>query len=62
MVPTGTEGRGWHYPRTVLTEGNSDLPTGTEVQALDDGLVAAITLLNELRAAVIEKGRIKGAA
>jgi hypothetical protein len=33
----------------------SDPPTRAEVQALNDGLVAAITLLNELRAAPVEK-------
>jgi hypothetical protein len=40
----------------------SDPPTQARVQAVNDGLVAAITLLNELRAAVVEKGLIKGVA
>ena len=39
-----------------------DPPTQAHVQAVDDGLVAAITLLNETRAAVVEKGLIHGAA
>ena len=42
-------------PQTV-----SGQPTQAQVQALNDGLVAATTLLNELRAAVVEKGLIKG--
>ncbi|MCL4193977.1 MAG: hypothetical protein KJZ87_19725, partial [Thermoguttaceae bacterium] len=37
-----------------------DPPTRADVQVLNDGLVAAVTLLNELRAAVVEKGIIKG--
>lgn len=40
----------------------SDPPTRSEVQALNDGLLVAITLLNELRAAVVEKGLVKGGA
>jgi hypothetical protein len=40
----------------------SDPPTQAEVQAINDGLVAAIVLLNELRAALVEKGLIKGGA
>lgn len=40
----------------------SDPPTQAQVQALNDGLVAAIALLNELRAALVEKGLIKGSA
>ncbi len=40
----------------------SDPPTQAQVQALNDGLVAAITLLNEVHAGVVEKGLIKGAA
>ena len=38
----------------------SDAPTQAEVQAINDGLVAAVTLLKELRAAAVEKGIIKG--
>ena len=37
-----------------------DSRTQAQVQALNDGLVAVITLLNELRAAVVEKGIVKG--
>lgn len=40
----------------------SDPPTQAEVQAIHDGLVAAVALLNELRAALVEKGLIKGSA
>jgi len=36
--------------------------TQAQARAVKDGLVAAITLLNELPAAVVEKGVIKGAA
>ncbi|HRZ34789.1 MAG TPA: hypothetical protein P5534_00315 [Candidatus Paceibacterota bacterium] len=36
----------------------SDPPTRADVQAINDGLVAAITLLNELRATAVEKGLI----
>ncbi|HOC01439.1 MAG TPA: hypothetical protein PKM43_22150 [Verrucomicrobiota bacterium] len=39
----------------------SDPPTRAEVQALNDGLIAAITRLNEIRAAAIEIGLVKGA-
>jgi hypothetical protein len=46
-----------YAPQTI-----SDPPTQAEVQALNDGLVAVITLLNELRATAVEKGLIKGAA
>ena len=44
-----------HAPRTI-----SDPPTQAQVQALNDGLVTVITLLNELRVAAIENGLIKG--
>lgn len=47
---------------TYVSQTISDPPTRAEVQALNDGLVAAITLLNELRAATVEKGLIKGGA
>ena len=40
----------------------SNPPTRAEVQALNDALVAAITLLNEIRPAVVEKGAFKGGA
>ena len=45
---------------TYASQTISDPPTRAQVQALNDGLLAVITLLNELRAAVIEKGLIKG--
>jgi len=47
---------------TYVSQTISDPPTRAEVQALNDGLVAAITLLDELRAATLEKGLIKGGA
>jgi hypothetical protein len=47
---------------TYVSQTISDPPTRAEVQALNDGLVAAITLLNELRAAAVEKGLVKGGA
>ena len=47
---------------TYASQSITDPPTRAQVQALNDGLVAAITLLNELRAAVVEKGIIKGGA
>jgi len=40
----------------------TDPPTRADVQAFNDDLVAAITLLNELRGAVVEKGLIIGSA
>ncbi|HNQ88371.1 MAG TPA: hypothetical protein PKM73_07155 [Verrucomicrobiota bacterium] len=45
---------------TYVSQTISDPPTRAQVQAINDGLVAAITLLNELRAAAVEKGLIKG--
>lgn len=47
---------------TYASQTISDPPTRAEVQALNDGLVAVITLLNEVRAALVEKGIIKGSA
>jgi len=47
---------------TYASQTMSDPPTQSKVQAVNDGLVAAITLLNELRAAVVEKGIVKGGA
>lgn len=47
---------------TCASQTISDPPTRAEVQALNDGLVTADTLLNELRAAVMEKGLIRGQA
>ncbi|MCZ7636092.1 MAG: hypothetical protein M5U12_08695 [Verrucomicrobia bacterium] len=47
---------------TYASQTISDPPTRAEVQALNDGLLAVITLLNELRATAVEKGLIKGAA
>ena len=44
---------------TYASQTISDPPTQAQVQAVNDGLVAAVTLLNELRAAVVEKGIIK---
>jgi hypothetical protein len=38
---------------TYVSQTISDPPTLAQVQAINDGLVAAITLLNELRAAVV---------
>lgn len=40
----------------------SAVPTQAEVQAINDGLVSVRTLVNELRAALVEKGLIKGSA
>ncbi|HNQ89284.1 MAG TPA: hypothetical protein PKM73_11760 [Verrucomicrobiota bacterium] len=45
---------------TYASQTISDPPTRAEVQAVNDGLVAAVTLLNEIRAALVEKGLIKG--
>ena len=47
---------------TYASQTISDPPTRAQVQAPNDGLVAAVTLLNELRAALVEKGLIKGSA
>lgn len=47
---------------TYVSQTISEPPTRAEVQALNDGLVAASTLLDELRASAIEKGLIKGTA
>lgn len=47
---------------TYASQSISDPPTQAEVQAINDGLVAAITLLNEPRAAAVEKGLVKGGA
>ncbi len=46
---------------TLASQTISDRSAQAELQALNDGLVAAITLLNKLRAAVVEKGLVKGA-
>ena len=40
----------------------SDPTTQAQEQGLNDGMVAAMTLLNEIRAAVVEKGVVKGSA
>jgi len=40
----------------------TDPPTRAEVQVLNDGLAAAITLQNKIRLALVEKGIIKGGA
>ena len=45
-----------------VTQTITDPPTAIEVQAINDGLVSVLTLLNELRAALVAKGLIKGAA
>ena len=47
---------------TYISSTISDPPKRAQVQAVDDGLVAVITLLNKVRAAVVEKGIIKGGA
>lgn len=48
-------------PLCTLQTSNSQ-PTRGAVQALNDGLVAAIRLLSELGAALVAKGLMKGAA
>ncbi len=45
---------------TYVSQTISDPPTRFEVHALNDGLVAVITLPNEIRAAAVEKGLMKG--
>ncbi len=40
----------------------SNPPTQAQVQAINDGLPAVVTLLNELRAAVVEKAVLQGGA
>jgi hypothetical protein len=47
---------------THVSQTISDPATRAEVHALNDGLVAVVTLLNEIRAAVVQKGLIKGGA
>ena len=45
---------------TCASQAVRDPPTRAQGQALNDWLVATTTLLREIRAAVIEKGLIKG--
>ena len=59
-TPTAQRAGAAQAAGTYVSQTISDPPTRAEVQALNDGLVAAITLLNELRAAAVEKGIIKG--
>lgn len=61
-APTGQRAGAAQAAVSYTSQTISNPPTQTEVQALNDGLVAAVTLLNELRAALVEKGIIKGAA
>jgi hypothetical protein len=61
-TPTAQRAGAAQVAVTYATQTISEPPTRAQVQALNDGLVAAITLLNELRAAAVEKGVIKGAA
>jgi hypothetical protein len=61
-APTAQRAGATQAAVTYASQTIRDPPTRAQVQALNDGLVAAITLLNELRAAVVEKGIVKGGA
>lgn len=61
-APTAQRANANQAAVTYASQTISDPPMQAQVQAINDGLVAAITLLNEIRAAVVEKGVVKGSA
>jgi hypothetical protein len=59
-APTAQRANANQAAVTYFSQTISSPPTQAQVQAVNDGLAAVATLLNEVRAAAVEKGLIKG--